>query len=160
MNRRILIVAVAACALLNQCSPSSTGSSPTVVSVPASPAAQTTGAQPGAPMQPGAARPMQPVEHVPGTSFGPKGEPLTRCRNRADCGGNTCCDQMGGGSFCSSNCPPATSFGVRCDAPSDCPAMGPGPGGMAQRYAGCVDHLCAGGMCNPSGTWVPCDQLQ
>ena len=85
-------------------------------------------------------------------------ESRLRCRGRRDCGGYDCCLEMVNGTDCWSSCP-GPSLGVACETMADCPAEGPGPGGMRQRYDTCENGACTGKLCSPGGDWVPCDSL-
>lgn len=87
-----------------------------------------------------------------------EGEEPIRCRGKADCGGYSCCVQMANGTGCWGTCP-GPSLGVACLTMADCPAEGPGPGGMRQRYEACENGTCTGKLCNPQGEWVPCDSM-
>jgi len=52
------------------------------------------------------------------------------------------------------------AVGVACLSFADCPAEGPGPGGMMQRYDRCENGSCTGKLCNePMKGWVPCEGL-
>lgn len=81
-----------------------------------------------------------------------------RCRGRADCGGYDCCHYLARSTDCASTCPGA-SIGVACLTMADCPAEGPGPAGVRQRYERCEDGACTGKLCNPQGQWIPCDSM-
>jgi hypothetical protein len=89
---------------------------------------------------------------------------LRQCANRSDCGGYFCCLELLGRTSCSSSCPGA-SIGVACTTKSDCPSVGPGPGGIPQRYSRCLvgPHgwgVCDGDQCGSEGKWRPCSELQ